>query len=259
MDTYSMFKGHFVPGVVTGKPINIGGSKGREEATGRGVTIITLKTLEHLGMPVEGTKVAVQGFGNVGSNAAKLLQREGCRIVAVSDAQGGTCNDNGLDIPELLKYRSEHESVKNFPGGKPITNEELLTCKCDVLVPAAMENQITEKIAKNVKARIIVEGANGPTTTEADAILVKKGIMVVPDILANAGWVTVSYFEWVQGLQAHFWSEDEVNSKLREVMVQSFCDVLNKMEEHKTDLRTAAYVLAIGRIVGAIKTRGIFP
>lgn len=259
MDTYSMFKGHSVPGVVTGKPIEIGGSIGRNEATGRGVTIITEKCLEDMGMdPMEQT-YAIQGMGNVGGTAAKILYDEGKKVIAVSDWSGGVMNTDGLNIPAILEYLSDRSRcLKDYADEsvKHITNEELLTCACDVLIPAALENQITEENAADVKAKVIVEAANGPTTVEADEILEKKGVVVVPDILANAGGVVVSYFEWVQNIQSMAWELDEVNKTLKKVMLKGYNDVKEMSEEKGSTLRMGAYMVAINRITTAGKLRG---
>jgi glutamate dehydrogenase (NAD(P)+) len=261
MDTYSMFQGYTAPGVVTGKPIDIGGSLGRREATGRGVMLTAREILHRNGLPVLGTRVAVQGMGNVGGTAAKLLQNEGCHIVGVSDASGGICCEDGLDIPAVLDFleTNKHLSKYEARGVKHITNEELLTMDVDMLVPAALENQITAGIAERVKARYIVEGANGPTTVDADAILEKKGVKVVPDILANAGGVVVSYFEWVQNIQSLTWDEEEVNRTLEKIMIRAFNEVWVKSSEYKTTLRMGAYIVALDRIVKAKKIRGVFP
>jgi len=258
MDTYSMHVRHTITAVVTGKPVEMGGSLGRREATGRGCTIVTKEALKHLGMPVAGTTVAVQGFGNVGSVAASLLQREGCKIVAVSDRSGGVHNANGIDVPTAIAHVQRHKTLEGFRGGDAITNDELLTLPVDVLVPAALENVITSKNAVKVQARIICEGANGPTTAGADSILDEKGIFVVPDILANAGGVTVSYFEWVQDRGGYFWTEDTVNSRLEEIMTRSFGDVLALSRQHKVNMRTAAYMLSISRVATVHKLRGIY-
>jgi glutamate dehydrogenase (NAD(P)+) len=259
MDTYSMTKGYSVPAVVTGKPIEIGGSLGRREATGRGVMFTTREALQHLGMPIEGTRVVVQGFGNVGAIGAQLLQEMGCTVVAASDSRGGVYNPKGFDVEDAMRHKAETGTVVGYPGTDTITNEELLELDCDVLVPAALENEITEENADRVKARIISEGANGPTTPEADAILFDKGAFVIPDILANAGGVTVSYFEWVQGLQSFFWSEDEVNANLEKIMVSAFKDVLAISQRREVDMRIAAYILAIDRVANATLLRGIYP
>src|SRR5829696_6451484 len=258
MDTYSMHVRHTVTAVVTGKPVEMGGSLGRREATGRGCMFVTKEALKHLGMPVHGTTVAVQGFGNVGSIAANLLQREGCKIVAISDRSGGVYNRNGVDIAAAIAHAQRQKSLEGFNGGDRITNEQLLELDVDVLLPAALENVITSKNAANVKAKIICEGANGPTTAGADAVLDEKGIFVIPDILANAGGVTVSYFEWVQDRGGYFWSEDTVNSRLEEIMTRSFGDVLALSRQHKVNMRTAAYMLSISRVATVHKLRGIY-
>jgi glutamate dehydrogenase (NAD(P)+) len=258
MDTYSMRMGHTVTAVVTGKPIEMGGSLGRREATGRGCMIVTKEALRHLGMPVQGTTVAVQGFGNVGSTAAKLLSQEGCKIVAISDKTGGYYNEKGIDIDAALAHARKTKNLEGFAGATPITNEELLTLDVDVLVPAALENVITSKNAGKVRARIICEGANGPTTANADNILEEKGIFVIPDILANAGGVTVSYFEWVQDRGGYFWTEDVVNQRLTEIMCRSFADVLKLSQQHKVNMRTASYMLAISRVATVHRLRGIY-
>lgn len=263
MDTYSMFKGYTVPGVVTGKPIEIGGSLGRKEATGRGVMFMTREMLHRLGMPMIGTRVAIQGMGNVGGTAAKLLYNEGCKIVAVSDVSGGVYNKAGLDINEIISFLSQNNGkvLKDYkaPGITYITNEELLTTEVDVLVPAALENQITEEIAPNIKATVIIEGANGPTTVEADKILERCGKTIVPDILANAGGVVVSYFEWVQNIQSLMWDEEEVNRTLEKIMIRAFNEVWDKRKEKDTTMRMGAYMVALDRIVKAKKIRGVFP
>ncbi len=259
MDTYSMQTGYSVAPVVTGKPISIGGSEGRTEATGRGVMIVTLEALRTLGIdPAEAT-VVVQGYGNVGSNAARALAAEGCRVIAVSDQYGGIYNPKGLDLAALDRHLRETGSVVGFPGATAVSNEELLTLPCTVLVPAALENQITEANAPEIRARIVAEGANGPTTPAADQILHERGIVLVPDILANAGGVTVSYFEWVQGLQSFLWTESEVNARLREVMVRSFEEVKSVADQHNVTLRIGAYILAVGKVVQALEVRGIYP
>ncbi len=259
MDTYSMHKGYSVPAVVTGKPIAIGGSEGRNEATGRGVMIVTMEALKHLGIEASETTVAVQGFGNVGSNSARLLADQGTRVVAVSDVSGGIHNPNGLNIPDVLRYVQEHGALKGFPHAKSITNDELIELPVTVLVPAALENQITAENAPRVRARIVTEGANGPTTPEADDILHKNGVFLVPDILANAGGVTVSYFEWVQDLQQFFWSENEINDKLDHIMRESFRRVLQSKESHDVDMRLAAYIIAVKTVSDATSARSIYP
>jgi glutamate dehydrogenase (NAD(P)+) len=261
MDTYSMFQGYAVPGVVTGKPIEIGGSLGRKEATGRGVSIVTDEIAFRAGIPMQKARIAVQGFGNVGGTAARIFNEKGYTVVAVSDVNGGVHNEKGLDIEAAIKYAEANRTLKGYAekGSTEITNEELLALDVDVLVPAAMENQITKDTAKQVRAKIMVEGANGPTTTEADAVLNEKGIIVVPDILANAGGVVVSYFEWVQNLQAIFWDEHEVYSMLKKIMIRSFDEVYALSREKNVTLRIAAYMVALDRVVKAKKIRGIFP
>ncbi len=261
MDTYSMLQGHTVRGVVTGKPVEIGGSLGRTEATGRGVMFTTKNILNKLDIPVEGTTLAVQGMGNVGSISAKLLYEEGMKVVAVSNSSGGIYNKDGLNIPAILDYLSKDRknllSEYNEEGIVHISNEELLELDVKVLIPAALENQINESNADKIKARVIVEAANGPTTTEADEILASKGIVVVPDILANAGGVVVSYFEWVQNLQSISWTEEDVNAKLKDIMDPSFNAVWDIAQKNDTTLRTGAYLIAIKRVVEARKLRGI--
>ena len=258
MDTYSMRMGHTVTAVVTGKPIEMGGSLGRREATGRGCMIVVKEALKHLGMDISGTTVGVQGFGNVGSVAAQLLQREGCKIVAISDRTGGYYNKNGIDVDAEIKHVRTVRSLEGFAGGDQITNDELLTLDVDVLVPAALENVITSKNAGKIRAKIICEGANGPTTAGADSILDEKGIFVIPDILANAGGVTVSYFEWVQDRQGYFWAEDDVNARLTDIMRRSFTDVLQLSKQHKVNMRTAAYMVSISRVATVHRLRGIY-
>ncbi len=258
MDTYSMHVGHTVTAVVTGKPVEMGGSLGRREATGRGCMIVTKEALKYLGMSVPGTTVAIQGFGNVGSVAAIMLQREGCTIVAIGDRSGAIYNAKGIDVDDAVRYVKQHGSLEGYTKGDPIPSEELLTLDVDVLVPAALENVITSKNATKIRAKIICEGANGPTTAGADAILDEKGVFVIPDILANAGGVTVSYFEWVQDRGGYFWSEETVNDRLREIMTRSFRDVLNLSQQHKVNMRTAAYMLAISRVSTVHKLRGIY-
>jgi glutamate dehydrogenase (NAD(P)+) len=261
MDTYSIFKGYAVPGVVTGKPIEIGGSLGRKEATGRGVALITDEIAFRTGIPMQKAKIAVQGFGNVGGTAAKVFYEKGYNVVAVSDVSGGVYNEKGLNIENIAKYVQENNTLKGYEekGSSEITNTELLMQDVDILVPAAMENQITKEIAANIRAKIIVEAANGPTTVEADEILAEKGVIVVPDILANAGGVVVSYFEWVQNLQAIFWDVHEINSMLKKIMIKSFEEVYQISKENNVTLRIAAYMLALDRVVKAKKIRGIFP
>ncbi|MGB3941615.1 MAG: Glu/Leu/Phe/Val dehydrogenase [Candidatus Manganitrophaceae bacterium] len=259
MDTYSQFKGYSIPEIVTGKPIVIGGSLGRVEATGRGVVYCIFEAMKHLGVDPAGKKVAIQGFGNVGSNAAKILHQEGCQVIAVSDVRGGTYNRNGLDIPTLMEYLSQSRFIEGFPGGDAITNHELLELPCDVLLPAALSGQITEENAPRISCTLLAEGANGPTTPAADQILQDKGVFVIPDILANAGGVTVSYFEWVQDLQNFFWKEKEINEKLREIISTAFQAVLALSQEEKVPMRMAALMLAVRKIAAAKLARGVFP
>lgn len=258
MDTYSMHKRHTVTAVVTGKPVEMGGSLGRREATGRGCMIVTRQALLHLGRPLKGATVAVQGFGNVGSVAAELLQREGAKIIAVSDVKGGILNRKGLDVADVLAWRSTHRYLQGYPKAEPITNDDLLELECDVLLPAALENVITAQNAERIKAKVIIEGANGPTTAGADAILDRNGVFVVPDILANAGGVTVSYFEWVQDRGGYFWDEATVNSRLEHIMVDSFNKVLETSQKYNVNLRIAAYILAIDRVALVHKLRGLY-
>ena len=260
MDTYSMVTGEPAPGIVTGKPIALGGSLGRVEATGRGVMITTVRALQYLEIPVKGARVAVQGFGNVGSVAAYLLADQGAKVIAISDVSGGLYNPKGLDVRAVLDYaRSHGKLIQGYPDAQPISNEELLELDCEVLVPAALENQITGTTAGNIKARVVAEGANGPTTPEADDILRGKGTMLIPDILCNAGGVTVSYLEWVQDRQRFFWTEEEINTRLEQMMNESFYGVLNIAEEMKVDMRTAAYILAVRRVVEVAQLRGFYP
>jgi glutamate dehydrogenase (NAD(P)+) len=258
MDTYSMHVRHTVTAVVTGKPVEMGGSLGRREATGRGCMIVTKEALRHLKMPMAGTTVAVQGFGNVGSVAADLLAKEGCKIVAISDRTGGYHNPKGIDVPHAIEHVRKHRTLEGYQGGERITNDELLTLQVDVLLPAALENVITSKNAAKVRARVICEGANGPTSAAADAILDENGVFVIPDILANAGGVTVSYFEWVQDRGGYFWTEDVVNQRLTEIMCRSFADVLDLSRRHKVNMRTAAYMLSISRVATVHRLRGIY-
>ncbi len=259
MDTYSMNKGYSVLGVVTGKPLEVGGSKGRFEATGRGCAICAQLAAKNHGFSLDSATVAVQGFGNVGATSARLLASFGSKIIAVSDSSGGIYNPKGLDLAGLQRHKKETGSVLNFKDGENITNNELLNMECDLLVPAALEGSICAPNAPFIKAKVVIEGANGPTTDEADEILADKGIMVIPDILANAGGVVVSYFEWVQGTQSFFWSEDEVNKRLQEVMDKAFHEVLDISQREKATMRDAAYMMAIDRIARATQTRGIFP
>ncbi len=258
MDTYSMHMRHTVTSVVTGKPVEMGGSLGRREATGRGCMLVTLAALEHLGMRVAGATVAVQGFGNVGSVAAHLLQAQGCKVIAIGDRSGGIVNTNGIDINDAIAYAKQNKSLDGYMKGDRISNDDLLTLEVDVLVPAALENVITRKNAAKVRARVICEGANGPTTAPADAILDDKGVFVIPDILANAGGVTVSYFEWVQDRGGYFWTEASVNDRLQQIMQDSFRAVLELSRRHKVNMRTAAYMLSISRVATVHRLRGIY-
>ena len=258
MDTYSMHVGHTSTAVVTGKPLELGGSLGRREATGRGCMIVTRDALQHLGMPVKGTTVAVQGFGNVGSVAAQLLAREGCKIVAIGDRSVSLYNKAGIDIDDAIDHVKKHRSLEGYKSGESISGADLLTLDVDVLLPAALENVITTKNAAEIRARIICEGANGPTTAAADSILDEKGVFVIPDILANAGGVTVSYFEWVQDRGGYFWTEELVNDRLEAIMRRSFKDVLELSRQHRVNLRTAAYMLSISRVANVHRLRGIY-
>ena len=258
LDTYARHVGHTEAAVVTGKPLVLGGSLGRREATGRGVMLMTKEALAHVRVPVRGATVAVQGFGNVGSVAAQLLAREGCRVVAIGDRTGARYAEAGIDVDDAIAWVRAHGTLEGYPGGDLLTNDELLTLPVDVLVPAAMENVITTRNAARVQARMIVEAANGPTTAAADAILADRGVFVVPDILANAGGVTVSYFEWVQNRAAYYWPEDVVNDRLREIMTRAMRDVLAIAERDRVDLRAAAYILAVGRVATVQRLRGIY-
>ncbi len=259
MDTYSMEKGYSVPGVVTGKPICIGGSQGRKEATARGALYTIQEACKHLKMNLKGSKAIVQGFGNAGSIAAKLLSDEGVTVVGVSDSSGGVYNEKGLDVDEVIKIKEMKGSVTHYSNAAKVDRREILIKPCDILVPAAYENQIDEEYARKINAKIITEAANGPTTPEADRILHESGVFLIPDILANAGGVTVSYFEWVQDIQALFWSENEINNKLKEIMTRAFANVLKVSLERKIDMRTAAYVVGVGRVAEALTIRGIYP
>lgn len=258
MDTYSMHVRHTESAVVTGKPLNLGGSLGRREATGRGVMLTVREAFKRLGMTLKGATAGVVGFGNVGSVAADLLHKEGMKIIAVTDVMGGVFNKSGLDIPQLIKFAQETGSVVGFPGTTPVSNEELVALDVDVLIPAALENLITSKNAGAVKAKMVAEGANGPTTPEADEILTKNGVFLIPDILCNAGGVTVSYFEWVQNRVGYSWTEDEVNSRLELVMVASFNDSYAIAQEYKVNMRVAAFMLGIRRVVDVILIRGVY-
>jgi glutamate dehydrogenase (NAD(P)+) len=259
MDTYSMQVGYSVPGVVTGKPIVIGGSLGRREATGRGVVYCVQEACSLLKIPLQGARVVVQGFGNVGSVTAALMNELGARVIAISDVQGGVYHDNGLDIPQLLKYQQARKSVVGFPDAEAITNADLLTLPCELLVPAALERQITEDNAGKLQCRILAEGANGPTTPEADIILRERGILVIPDILCNAGGVIVSYFEWVQDLQNYFWTETQINRRLKQVLIKAFHEVDAQAHRVHVDMRTAALMLGVGKVAEGKRVRGLFP
>jgi glutamate dehydrogenase (NAD(P)+) len=263
MDTYSMINGYAIPGVVTGKPIDIGGSLGRPEATGRGVMIITCEILKKLNIPVEKTKVVVQGMGKVGGISAKLLSELGATIIGVGDVSGGLYNESGLDIPDILRFLSSEKTAQlkdyNQTGAAHRSNRELLTLETDILIPAALENQINAENAADIKAKVIIEGANGPTTVEADKILDGKKIIIVPDILANAGGVVVSYFEWIQNLPSFLWEEEEVNRALTRIMRKAFDAVYEMHIEKETTLRTSAYMVALQKRVTAYKSRGVFP
>jgi glutamate dehydrogenase (NAD(P)+) len=258
-DTYSMNKGHSVLGVVTGKPLAIGGSLGREEATARGALYVIADALQEEGKGLEGLRVAVQGFGNVGRHLARMLFEEGALVIAVSDSSGGLHAPNGLDMAGVLAHKAEHGTLEGFSGGDSITNEELLLLECDVLAPCALEQVIRSDNAAQVKARIICEGANGPVTPAADEILEDRGVLLLPDVLANAGGVVVSYFEWVQGLQEYFWKEEEVNARLNDIVTRAFRETWETREQHQTSMRMAAYGLAVRRVAEATVTRGLYP
>jgi glutamate dehydrogenase (NAD(P)+) len=259
MDTYSMTHGNVTPAVVTGKPTFLGGSHGRNEATARGCVFVIAECCKNLGLSLAQATAVVQGFGNAGSITARLLSERGARIIAVSDSKGGVTNRSGLDILRLVAHKEKTGSVIGFPDSEPISSDSLLELECDILVPAALENQITLAIADRIRARIVAEAANGPTTPDADMVLHNKGVVVLPDILANAGGVTVSYFEWVQDLQELFWDEADVNRRLERVMVKAFGDVFATATRHNVDMRTGAYILAVGRVAQAIRSRGIWP
>ena len=259
MDTYSMHAGYTVPGVVTGKPISLGGSEGRNEATARGTVFCIIEAARHLGIDLTKARVSVQGFGNAGSIAARLIVDEGASVVAVSDSTGGIHDPKGLEIPKVIAWKQEHGTVQGFPGATDISNAEVLEVDCDILIPAALENQITARNAGNIKARLIAEAANGPTTPEADEILWKNSKFMIPDILCNAGGVTVSYFEWVQDLNRDHWSESVVNAKLKEIMVKAFSETLAMARREQCYMRTAAYLLAVKRVADAMELRGLYP
>jgi glutamate dehydrogenase (NAD(P)+) len=258
MDTYSMHKRHTVTAVVTGKPIEMGGSLGRREATGRGCMIVTREALKKLRMPIQGTRVVVQGFGNVGSIAAQFMEQQGMTVVAVSDKSGAIYNPNGFKIRDLIQHVRQHRNLSQYKEADHIPHDQLLTLDCDVLVPAALENVITSQNANDIKARIICEGANGPTTAGADKILEENGVFVIPDIVANAGGVTVSYFEWVQDRGGYFWDEDTVNQRLERIMVQSFEEVAGMAGRHGINMRIGAYMQAIERVAAVHRLRGMY-
>jgi glutamate dehydrogenase (NAD(P)+) len=258
-DTYSMNKGHSVLGVVTGKPLTIGGSLGREEATARGATFCLASALEKRGGSMQGLRVAVQGFGNVGAYFAKFIAEQGATVVAISDSTGGIYNPNGVDVAAAFAHKRSGGSISELKGGEHITNEELIALDCDVFAPCALEQVVTEENAAQVKARVIVEGANGPLTPAADEILEANGVLILPDVLANAGGVVVSYFEWVQGLQEYFWKEDEINARLNSIITRAFDETWATYEERKTTMRMAAYGLAVQRVAEATVTRGLYP
>jgi glutamate dehydrogenase (NAD(P)+) len=258
MDTYSMHARHTVTAVVTGKPIDLSGSRGRREATGRGLLFVANQAVERHGMKVSDTRVVIQGSGNVGGTAARLMDETGYKVVALSDIHGGIYNPKGLDVQDALKYLEQHRSLEKYPKAEPVSNHELLELECEVLIPAATENQITSQNVERIKCRILCEGANGPTTAAADDILERKGVFVIPDILANAGGVTCSYFEWVQDRMGYFWKEDQVNERLKDIMVASFNDVCKYAETHNVNMRIAAYILAIDRVAYITRTRGIY-
>jgi glutamate dehydrogenase (NAD(P)+) len=258
MDTYSMHARHTVTAVVTGKPIDLGGSRGRREATGRGILFVVNEAIKKFKMTPPTTRVVVQGSGNVGGIGAQLMHEAGYKVVAISDMHGGIYNPAGLDIPAALEHLRATRSFEEYPGAERVTNAELLEIECDVLVPAATENQITSQNAERINCKVLAEGANGPTTAAADEILQRKGIFVIPDILANAGGVTVSYFEWVQDRMGYFWKEDVVNERLQDVMVASFNELVKFAEKHNVDTRTAAYMLAIDRVAYDTRMRGIY-
>jgi glutamate dehydrogenase (NAD(P)+) len=259
MDTYSMTKGYSTLGVVTGKPVSIGGSEGRKEATARGVTVVVEEACKVKKISLRGAAVAIQGFGNAGSIVARLLTEKKARVVAISDSRGGVFNSRGIDPLKAMRYKERSGTVVGMPGTSRISNDDLLTMKCDILIPAALENVITLNNVDQIKAKIVAEAANGPTTPHADEALARKGIMLLPDILANAGGVTASYFEWVQDLQSFFWPAAEVNLKLESLMRHAFLEVHESMRKHRTHMRTGAYVLAVGRVADATLVRGLFP
>ncbi len=259
MDTYSMNKGMSVPGVVTGKPVDIGGSLGRADATGRGCTVSAKLAAEHLGLDINGASLVVQGCGNVGAVSANLLVKEGCRLIAISDSCSGVYNEKGVDLEKALQHKRATGNLQGAPGTETISNREMLALPCDILLPAAVEGQIAADNADKVSAKVVIEGANGPTTSRADAILHDKGVFVVPDVLANAGGVIVSYFEWVQDTQAFFWEEYEVNQRMQKIIEKSFAEVLRISRDEKLNMRTAAHMIAVRRVASAMALRGIYP
>src|SRR5581483_6568605 len=258
MDTYSMHQRHTVTAVATGKPLELGGSRGRPEATGRGCMIVTLEAMKRFGLTPEQTRIVIQGFGNVGGMAARLMSRAGFKIICIIEWDGAVYNAQGLDIEALMKHRRDTGSITGFSEGSDLDKDEALLLDCEVLIPAARENVITSTNAGRIKAKILCEGANGPTTVLADSILAENHVFVIPDILANAGGVTVSYFEWVQDRQGYFWNEQRVNEELKEIMVTSFQDVIGYAERHSVNNRTAAYILALDRVANAIRRRGLY-
>jgi glutamate dehydrogenase (NAD(P)+) len=259
MDTISMMRGYPIPGLITGKPIALDGSLGRNEATARGLQYVVREAVKEKGLSLQGARVVVQGYGNAGAIAARLLTEDGATVLAVSDSKGGIYNSKGIEPVGALRHKQEHGTLSGYAGSDDLTNEEILEVECDILVPAALESVITERNAERVKAKMIAEAANGPTTPEADRILYEKGVMVLPDILANAGGVTVSYFEWAQNIEGYYWAEDDVNEKLERVMKRAFKDVYETAGTHTVDMRTAAYMLAISRVADVTRLRGIFP
>ena len=259
MDTYSMHQGYTVPGVVTGKPISLGGSEGRNEATARGTVFCIVEAARHMKLNLKRARVSIQGFGNAGSIAARLIAEEGATVVAVSDSTGGIHKPEGLDVGRVVQWKKEHGTVQGFPAAQDVSNADVLEVDCDILIPAALENQITSRNAGRIKARLIAEAANGPTTPDADIELFRRGVFMIPDILCNAGGVTVSYFEWVQDLNRDHWSEKVVNEKLREIMVRAFSETLVIAERDQCDMRTAAYLLAVQRVADATALRGLYP
>jgi glutamate dehydrogenase (NAD(P)+) len=259
LDTYSLIKGHAVPGVVTGKPVSLGGSLGRDTATGRGAAFCTREAAKVVKVPLKGATVAVQGYGNAGSNYAIILEEMGAKIVAVSDSQGGIYDKKGLDAKKVLAYKEKGGSVVGYPGAESLSNDELLQTRCDVLCPAALENAITKEVAEGVRAKMIVECANGPTTPEADRVLDAKGVLLVPDILANSGGVIVSYLEWVQNIDRLYWTEEEVNSRLEQKITGAFRTVRKEAEKHHASMRTGALIVGVGRVADAVRTLGLWP